>query len=290
MFCCRKISLVLAVLAAFVPMLGSSPASADLLFGLDLPTTNINGAPLSSYPDRSNLTPSYPVYSTKPATYLIEGDSFLIGSLGEKYVIEKASLYVAYGLRNTTGAALTQYDQTPISLALFPQLGLWGGPAGNIQHLAATDLPSYFPYSLTRVWYNDGVNPLQNWQRGDGTWSGVWRIDFTPAPGLTLMIKGGEKYYCFLDGLFQNGAGNWQAPSVLGAKPATGGITPVGTLQDPMLFFNTGTQAISNAFTPVVEVYANGAIYGHLTPLPGTLLLLGAGLLGLLAGRKFKKS
>lgn len=260
-----KLTLVMVIVAALVFFAGLKQAPADtLLYGYALPVQNLNGYPPSS--SRSNGSPGdYQTYSQQPSTYQIEGDSFTIGSAGQQYYMTTGTLYMIYGN--------AENDDT-----VLPSLTLWGGSDGNIKPVS-TD------YTVTRVWYTGD----ENFQRGDnGAWRAIWQITFT----LDATINGGEKYYYFLDGIFQNNQGEYQAPNLLGAGGTSlSGVTPVGTLEDTMLYYDTGTGLITTAGDgiPSGPIYANVALYGSQVPLPGALLLLGAGLVRLGAYGRRKK-
>jgi hypothetical protein len=267
-----KLMFVMVVLASLVFFTGLQQAPADtLLFSYGLPTQNLNGSPPPA--NRSNGSPGgYPTYTESPSSYLIEGDSFTIGSSGQQYYLTTGTLYMIYG------AAGGPTDTTSISTDNFPSLTLWAGVAGDIHPVSTT-------YTVTRDYYSND----ENFQRGGtGEWRGIWRIDFT----LNADIEGGQKYYYFLDGLFQNDSGQYQAPNLLAANPSLGGVTPVGHTDDPMQYYDIDSGDITLAGTSLPSGYAkaNIEIYGSQVPLPGTLLLLGSGLFGLIGLRRLRKN
>jgi hypothetical protein len=262
-----RLCLILLPLALCLPAV----AQADgLLYGFGLPTTNLNGYPPSSYPNRSNGSPSTPTYYSIPTTdYSIDGDKFTIGSPGQQFHIDKITVWMVYGDRDIYGNLTTQYSTTPISTNHVLSLALWFGPDGGpIVKTNAT-------YVLSRAFYADG----ENYQRpSDGTWRGVYQIDFAT----NLIINGGQQYAYFLDGMTQfnlsDGTPTYHVPGLLAAYQPTSGVTPVGgSLDNAFYWYLVGAGSISTvpAFLPQGHYAdANIAIYGHRISPPTSVLPL----------------
>ncbi len=207
------------------------------------PPSNING---TSNSNRSNFAYGQQYTTIKPITYLIAGDDVIIGSAGPTYQINKIRAWMVYGVVSS------QYDATPVSAPTVP-LTLWFGPeGGSIQPLGATP-------TFTRVWYSDG----SNYQRtGDGAWRAVWQVDFP----VNLKIRGGQKYQCFLDGLFINNSGVWQSPSLCDAKAALSNNPRQDGADNQYLALTLVDGVPTGAPAVVSGLDANIQVFGKLTP------------------------
>jgi hypothetical protein len=238
-----------------------SSYTSGLLFERGLPVyntalpapSNLNG---TSNPNRANFTGTYQYTATKPSTYQIAGDDFVIGDPGKTYQINKIRVWMIYGL------AASQYDTAAVPTPTVP-LKLWGAPAGgSTQPLMSTP-------TLTRVWYSDG----SNYQRtGDGAWRAVWQVDFP----VNLKVRGGQKYQVFLDGIFKNSGGLWQSPSLCAAKAALSN-NPQDGADDQYVALTLANGTPGGAPTVVSGLDANIQVFGHLAPpsmVPAVNLLL----------------
>lgn len=272
----RKLGLLAVTMASLVMVcwLGQAQAS-NTLFEWGLPVENLNGYPVTSYPERSNITPTL-FYDPKPTTYQIPGDSFIIGNAGQTYRIETVTLWMLYG--NQTSAT----DTTSVNTTSFPSLSLLVGPDGGSMNPVSTTL------TKTRVWYSGGVNYERT---TDGLWRAIFRLDFS----VNFDANGGQKYDYFVNGLLPAGGTAYRTPSLLASNADLSGVTSVGVTDNTFLWYNTGSGIITSATAFPDNYFYNPAdlniqISGEQVPIPCTLLLLGSGLLGLGGWRRIRKN
>ncbi len=282
-----KFSLLVVVLASVVYLAGLNQASASsLLYDRGLPIYNtglsapsnlndINFPDHAINPNRSNGAPFPPnqPYSLEPTSYQVSGDTFSLGSPGQTYHIDKVSVWMIFG------GAGSQYGQTNPHTPTI-NMALWVGDAHGVEKVETA-------YTATRVWYSDS----SNFQSGiDGVWRQIWQIDF--AATSANRIQGGQTQEFFLDGLYQSGTGQWQVPALHVENSSLSNNLADGADGHYLLLqLTNGVAGEVTQYGSIGNLDANVQIYGtQVVPLPGTLLLLGSGLLGLAGlGRKFRK-
>ncbi len=235
-------------------------ASASLLFDRGLPTENLNAAAGTL---RSNVGWSdwEPTATTSP--YYLPGDDFTIGT-GGSYHIDKIRVWA------------TTNDSSNIGFKLF------GGQAGSSISLWSS---TYTPSNVT---YING----EDYQGNSGEFRQIYQIDFA----VNLDISGGVKYQFFLDSpwsAYTNPAGFSNAFLHASNKDRSGHSMPGA---DDIFLYMTMDGIYPNGIPGVVIPFdmtaygltSDGNIQVYGTPLPGTLLLLGSGLTGLVLWRRRK--
>jgi hypothetical protein len=249
------------VLASSLSIGGLSPAPAStLLFDRGLPTQNLNDAAGVS---RSNVAVSYAYYTSATPAYTVFGDDFSIGSLGSTYHLDKITVWTV--------------DDSPSAYRLL------GGLPGAISQVSTSA-------GFNAVTYLGGAN----YQSGSAFYP-IYQVDFT----VDWTIEGGKLYQFFIDApLHDYGtlSAPAYAPPFLHASNAGLSGSPQEGADDLLLLITlAGGVPVPGSVTSYDSTVlgdwnkssdANLQIYG--TPLPGTLLLLGSGLvgLGLWRGRK----
>lgn len=255
------------VLAISLSLGGLSPAPASsLLFDRGLPTINLNDAAKAN---RSNVAVSYAYYtSANPVSYKVFGDDFTIGSLGSTYHLDKITVWTV--------------DDNPSTYSLL------GGLPGAISQKSTSA-------SITQITYADGTF----YQSGDSFYP-VYQVDFT----VDWTIEGGKTYQFFIDALLYNYGDaknpDYATPYLHASNAGLSGSPQDGA--DGKLLELALTGNYPNSVPGSVSSYdptglgdwnkpsdANIQIYGTPTPLPGSLLLLGTGLLRLMVWRRRKQ-
>ena len=248
-------NLIVCLMVAGLLFAGIGQASAALLVDRGLPTANLNNA---AGPNRSNVAWAFTAY-TSPNYWLV-GDTFTNTS-SDTWVI--------------TGVRLWTVGQTDTTV-------LRGGIAGSAIGI------------ITDATYADPSASL--YQGSSGSMIAMHQIDF--AVNITLGV--GQTYQFFLDGSGSATAG--QGTSVPFVHASNAALS--GSLQDGadnlMLYANVvngivdpssiGTwSSLGDGWDKASDV--NVQVYGQPVPEPGTMMLLGSGLIGLAGyGRKrFKK-
>lgn len=259
-----------------MPAWNGSTGSASNINGIDDPNTN-----WIDYPNRVNTSYqySYNLNQPPPASYTILGDTVSIGS---GYQIDGITVWMVSGSNLAANATIPQ--------TIINSLKLWFGPVGGTLTAYAVNQPS-----ISRFYYDGtGANPTYaNFERGDGAYRALWQMSFPIDPNTTVAAG---NYEFFLDGLFYSTGDNyWHSPSLhLASTTGMGADNKFYTLAISSGEPGTVTEVVSVGFAGYSKgADANVQVYGHPgpVPLPGTLLLLGSGLLGLLGvGRRFKRS
>lgn len=285
-----KLGMLGAAMASLVMVcwLGQAEADSTIIIDRGMPVwngqtgsgSNLNGTTNTS---RVNITSqnsyNHSLPSTPPPTYQILGDDF---SIGYGYQIDSIKVWMVYG-----SDTLITFPSDVAS-----NLKLWVGPVGGTLTSHAVD-----QFSIERFYYpnptNTNPDPNTNYQRlSDSTYRAIWSLSFPIDPNTTLAAG---TYEFFLDGLFYGGDNYWHNPSLhLANTTQMGADNKFYTLAIDSGVPGTVTEVDSISFGGYSHgADANVQVYGHTAPvpLPGTLLLLGSGLLGL-AGvrRRFKRN
>jgi hypothetical protein len=252
------VALVLAIVA---------PASAELLFDRGLPTANLNGL---TDPDRSNVTWADGNYASVPDSYWLPGDDFKIGTSG-LYNIETIRVW------STTATGLSLYF----------------GEAGGTSFSQIATNPA-----VSSVTYSDGTT----YQGSSGSFRQLYQVDFAIT---NLNITGGQTYQFFLDAPFTQGTDNLYANGYLHASNAALSVSSQEGANDFFLWLPM-TNGLPDPATMIVwDSHVGGGgwpggwdktsdgnvqVFGSPVPIPGALVLLGAGLVRLARYGRRKKA
>lgn len=287
-----KLGMLGAAMASLVMVcwLGQAQADSTIIIDRGMPVwngqtdsdSNINGVGNTNRVNTSAYTPYNADQPNNPPTsYTILGDTVSIGS---GYRIDGIKVWMLSGANLAADATIPS--------AVTDSLKLWFGPVGGTLTSYALNQPS-----ITRFYYDGtGANSTYaNFERGDGAYRALWGMFFPIDPNTTLAAG---TYEFFLDGLFYTASNFWQSPSLHLANTIQQGADNkfyTLTITDGAPVLSSVTEVDSVSFTGGYNhaADANVQVYGHTAPvpLPGTLLLLGSGLLGL-AGvrRRFKRN
>ncbi len=257
-----KIFIVLALgLIILVP--GLALASSSLLFDRGLPNQYLNdyNAPNPS-PNRSNVCWADGYYAlATPTSYKLEGDDFTIGISGV-YTIDKVRVW-------------TVDDPPPGGFAYT----LVGGQAGG----AMAIIPS--TSTVTAVTYQGGAQYKGN----SSSFYPIYQVDFA----VNWTVTGGYKYQFFANAPLVNYGTEespaYATPFLHASNKDLSGSTQQGADNLMLeLAVNSGVFGAVTSFDsadPLLGIWdkssdGNVQVYGT-TPLPGSMLLLGSGLVGL---------
>lgn len=245
---------LLAVGIGLALLVGVQTAYADLLFDRGLPTENLNNAsnPRSNFAFYSGW---YPV--PNPSTYFVFGDDFMISGPGP-YHIDIGRVWVLY---HSNPDALTG-------------LKLWGGEGGTMELLSSS-------FTATRVYYANGKDFESS--VSPGVYYKIWQIDFA----VNRDVEGGQKYQFFVDGSFEPFLDGYASLSLHASIADLSGSTQEGA--DNYFSRLTMNSGVPGAIMILEGEDINLQLYGRQVPVPGTLVLLGSGLLGLVGWRRFRK-
>lgn len=261
--------LIVFLMVAGLVIAGSGQASADLLFDRGLPTANLNNA-AGTY--RSNV--AWADWESSPpgptSEYWLAGDDVVLTNPGI-YHIDTVRVWTASD--PATGLSL-----------------LAGSSPSNVGRFTS--------YAYSAVTYSDGTT----YQGSSGAFMPLYQLDFAINEDVTS-----GKYYFFLDGPFAPyQGGGYVSPFVHASNSALSG-SPQDGADDAFQFLHmdygsvvaieswySGTGGGTTGWGPGWDKNsdANIQVYGTPVPEPGTLLLLGSGLLGLTsagARKKFRK-
>jgi hypothetical protein len=253
------------VMVALVLAIVGPASASSLLFDRGLPTTNLNN---DAGANRSNVAwaDGEPTNSTVP--YWLPGDDFTIGS-GGTYNIDKIRVWTV------------KYSDN---------LSLWAGPEGGTISKIGTNP------TVTEVTYDGSTN----YQGSSGNFLSIYQVDFA----LNWNITGGQKYQFFVDGPWNTSGTGYVNPFLHASNKDLSGSPQQGA-DDYFLWMEMDTNSWPNGVAGSVGTWNSGTgggslgwgsgwdkasdgnvqIYG--VPLPGALLLLGAGLFRLTAyGRR----
>lgn len=259
----KRLMVFLIVLGLAIGVSGM--ASADLLFDRGLPTANLNNAAGAS---RSNVLwadweSSIPNQSSE---YWLSGDDVVLTNPGI-YHIDTVRVWTT---SNPTGLSL-----------------LAGSDINNADRFSS--------YTSTPVTYSGG----QGYQGNSGAFIQLYQLDFT----INENVASG-KYYFFLDGTFSPySTGGYVSPFLHASNAALSGSPQVGADDifqflhmnggsavgiDSWLSTGGGTSGWGAGWDKNSD--ANIQVYGAPVPEPGTMMLLGSGLVGLIGyGRRRMK-
>ena len=253
-------------------------ASADsLVLDRGLPTANLNNTAGS---DRSNVAWADQEPSSNPSEYWLPGDDFTLTS---NATVDDIRVWIV-----AAGTSSSGYLPTGLSL--------YGGTAGG----AISEISTSYTSSSTT--YANG----QTYQGNDGSFWNIYQVDFA----VDLNVSGGQTYDFFVD-----------QPYVCGSTDSTGACTeyfnaflsasnealsgsPQQGADNTFLWLdvNGGTQTVETwnssdgsgtaGFPAGWDKNSDANVQVFATPEPGSLLLLGTGLLGLafVAFRRAKAS
>jgi len=186
---------------------------------------------------------------------LIAGDTFSIGNSGETYNLTSISIWVV------------GEPSTPTSL-----FGGYTADPGGIKQISTTVL------SDSVVTYAGGI--------GNASGFAIHKVDFQ----VNMPISGGKGYYFFVNGSPDDFG---DTPYVHGANRLLAGSLQEGS-DDKFYVYDTQTGAIF-VENPAGGLWDKGAdlnvlVSGTKVPEPSVVLLIGFGLAGLAASRKFRKA
>ena len=249
-------NLIVCLMVAGLLLAGFGQASAALLVDRGLPTANLNNA---AGANRSNVAWLFSGYT--PTDYWLVGDSFKNTS-SQTWEINTIRLW---SMKTTDSASL------------------WGGVDGStIGVVSSSGVISSAP-----ILYAGG----STYQGSSGAYRDMYQIDFA----VNILLAPGQVYDFFFDGLSSDSG--YTLPFVHASNAALSG-SPQDGADNLMLaanvlggiFVPAGTwTSLGNGWDKASDV--NVQVSGQPVPEPGTMMLLGSGLVGLAGyGRKrFKK-
>lgn len=249
-----SIFLAVAALGLIILIPALALASSSLLFDRGLPTQYFNDAAGSN---RSNVAWADGEATATTSPYWLPGDDFKIGT-GGSYNIDTIRVWT---VGNNTG------------------LTLFGGQeGGTISQLSNTFTPTAVTYTN-----NEG------YQGNSGAFSTIYQIDFA----VNWNVSGGVKYQFFLDGPWNlynpdKPADGYVNAFLHASNAALSGSTQEGA--DDTFLWLTMTDGVPGSVitfwdadtNPYWDKLSDGnvQVFGT-TPIPGSVLLLGSGLVGL---------
>jgi hypothetical protein len=242
-------------------LLGIGQAFAELLFSRDLPTINLNNVAGAS---RSNVCWAD---GSDPLSYQASGDDFKIGVTGTTYRLDTITLWTV---------------DSPVT----GQYRLLGGPEGGNITLKS----SAFSYSV--VHYASGVD----YEANSGDFYPLYKVNFNVN---NWTVDGDKTYQFFIDSPVFDFGGGFKATSFLHASNAAlsggtqDGANGIFLLLNMSGAFPDGTPGTVVPFDSNGNGWdkssdANVMVYGSQVPLPGAMVLLGAGLTRLVIYRRRK--
>ena len=254
-----------------------SLASASVLFERDLPISGINAVGAT----RSNIAPIQGSTPGTPPVPFVLGDDFTLGALGQNFLVNSITVWIVGPCAIGTCTPANTDPSTQ-----FTSITLYGGldSGGALSPLSSNFIP-------TRVTYAGALNYLSPNPSASPIFFPLYQLVFSSLGNLT--IPGGQLYDFAVGATGPNTfalhASN-AANSGAVIENGTDGLVllyegnPLGSTIFGVGAGQTGNGAIPN-FTPdAADV--NIIVNGSAVPEPGTIALVGVGVLALAAFRR----